>query len=157
MLRIREYETTYIMRPDVSDQDADRITDRVRSVIRAHDGKIIEVSNWGKRKLAYEIAKHQKGIYVYWRYVGNNSAVQELERNLRMLEPVLRFLTVQLEEEVNAEGVTDLPDAEIPLRTERARADATEDSEEAPPPVPSVAAKLAVEDEDDEEEDEEEA
>ncbi len=114
--RYREYETTYIVRPDISDVDADRVIERVRKAIREHDGKVVGIDDWGKRKLAYEIQRHQKGIYVHWQYVGNTACVAEVERNLRMLEPVLRFLTVKLGDEVVPEDYTDLSDEEIPFR-----------------------------------------
>jgi len=126
MQRIREYETIFIMRPDISDVDADRITERMRGVIDAHEGKIIQIDNWGKRRLAYEIAKHQKGIYVYWRFIGNTELVLELERNLRMIEPVLRFLTVKLEDGVNPEAVTGLTEEQIPMRSAQDKAFADE-------------------------------
>jgi small subunit ribosomal protein S6 len=113
---MREYETVYIVRPDISDDDTDRLVDRVRSVIRNHDGKIVEINNWGKRRLAFEIAKQQKGIYFRWRYVSNNDCVAELERNLRLLDPVLRYLTIKLEDHVNADAYEDLGDEAIPRR-----------------------------------------
>jgi small subunit ribosomal protein S6 len=144
MSRIREYETIYVMRPDISDVDADKITDRMRAVIREHSGKIVEVNNWGKRKLAYEISKHQKGIYVYWRFVGNTAAVSELERNLRMMEPVLRYLTVKLDESVDLETIVDLPDDDIPMRASETAAVATS----------SAAAKLELDVDDDDDDDE---
>jgi len=114
--RIREYETTYIVRPDISDVDADRVIERVRKAIRENAGKVIGVNNWGKRKLAYEIQRHQKGIYVHWHYAANNSAVAEVERNLRMLEPVLRFLTVRLTDQIDIDGVAEMEDEQIPFR-----------------------------------------
>lgn len=117
MLRIREYETIFVLRPDISDVDADRVTERMRTAIQGHDGKIAQIENWGKRKLAYEIAKQQKGIYVYWRFIGNNQVVRELERNLRLMEPVLRFLTVRLKEEVDPDSIVALPDGQIPMRS----------------------------------------
>jgi small subunit ribosomal protein S6 len=116
MTPLREYETIYVLRPDISDVDADRVTERMVNVIREHNGKVVAINNWGKRKLAYEIAKNQKGIYVHWRYVTEGAAIQELERNLRLFEPVLRFLTVKLNDDVDVEGMGAVTDDEIPLR-----------------------------------------
>jgi ribosomal protein S6 len=58
-------------------------------------GKILKVDNWGKRRLAYEVAKERKGIYLYWLYLAQPGVVEETERNLRMLDSVIRYLTVQ--------------------------------------------------------------
>ncbi len=138
--RIREYETTYIIRPDVSDADADRIVDRVKKAIGEHSGKIVAVNNWGKRRLAYEINRNQKGIYVHWQYVGDNTCVAEVERHLRMLEPVLRFLTVKLDEGVDLEAVTGLAESDIPYRTKEDDDSATAEAS-APAKAPAKAAE----------------
>ncbi|MBN1944553.1 MAG: 30S ribosomal protein S6 [Bradymonadales bacterium] len=129
---LREYETIYILRPDISDMDADRVTERVRGAIRSGDGRILEVRNWGKRRLAYEIGHNQKGIYIYWRYAGNNKCVAELERVLRMLEPVLRYLTVKLKDDVDPEMAIDIGDEAIPMRTAISRAESEEMEPEEP-------------------------
>ena len=97
----REYETIYIVRPDAEADALREVNARARRVIEEASGKLLRVENWGKRKLAYEIAKHNKGVYLYWRYLGPPQLVAELERNLRMLDSVLRYLTVKVDENVN--------------------------------------------------------
>jgi small subunit ribosomal protein S6 len=64
-------------------------------------GKIIKIDNWGKRRLAYEVAKERKGIYLYWLYLAQPGVVEETERNLRMLDSVIRYLTVKVDEDVD--------------------------------------------------------
>jgi small subunit ribosomal protein S6 len=64
-------------------------------------GKIIKVDNWGKRRLAYEVAKERKGIYLYWQYLANPGVVEETERNLRMLDSVIRYLTVKVDSDID--------------------------------------------------------
>lgn len=101
----REYETIYILRPTVNADEAARVADRVAEAIRGLNGKITQVDNWGSRKLAYKIAKFSRGIYVYVKYVAFSKTVAEVERNLRLLEPVLRFQTVVLNERVDMDSV----------------------------------------------------
>jgi small subunit ribosomal protein S6 len=62
---------------------------------------VIKVDNWGKRRLAYEVAKERKGIYLYWQYLAQPGVVEETERNLRMLDSVIRYLTVKIDEDVD--------------------------------------------------------
>jgi len=99
--RAREYETIYVMRPTVHPDEADRIAGRLKDVIEGRDGKLLRVDNWGRRKLAYPIAKATRGVFVYLRYAGFGDLVAELERNLRLVDDVVRYLTVQTKEEVS--------------------------------------------------------
>lgn len=90
------YETTYITRPDVSDDNQKTFLDKVKGIIAAHGGQVVAVEDWGRRRLAYPIQKETRGYYTYIMYTGNNSLVAELERNLRINESVMRFLSVKL-------------------------------------------------------------
>jgi small subunit ribosomal protein S6 len=100
----REYETIYILRPDATTEQIHDVNTRVRRVIENTGGKLIRVDNWGKRKLAYEIKKQLKGIYLYWLYLGESKLVAEIERNLRMLDLVIRYYTVKVVEGVDPEA-----------------------------------------------------
>ena len=101
--RAREYETIYILRPNVDPDEADRIATRVREVIAGRGGKLLRVDNWGRRKLAYTIGKATRGVFVYVRYVGLNNVVAEVERNLRLIDDVVRHQTVQVKDKVRIE------------------------------------------------------
>ncbi len=94
----REYETIYIMRPTVDKETAEQINTRITTAIAENDGKLTSVELWGRRKLAYQVAKHHRGIYVYLKYLGKGSTVDELERQMRLLYEVIRYQTVQLHE-----------------------------------------------------------
>ncbi len=97
---LREYETIYILRPDtINDKVAD-VNGRVKTIIEERGGQILNVDNWGKRKLAYEIKKERKGIYLFWKYLGNPEIVAEFERNMRLLDPVMRYMTIKLDTDV---------------------------------------------------------
>lgn len=97
----REYETIYILRPNTPNEGVAEVNTRIKGVIEGMGGKVIKVDNWGKRRLAYEVAKERKGIYLYWLYLANPGVVEETERNLRMLDSVIRYLTVKVDEDVD--------------------------------------------------------
>ena len=100
----REYETIYILRPNTPNEGVAEVNTRIKGVIESMGGKVIKVDNWGKRRLAYEVAKERKGIYLYWLYLANAGVVEEAERNLRMLDNVIRYLTVKVDENVVVEA-----------------------------------------------------
>lgn len=97
----REYETIYILRPNTPNEGVAEVNTRIKGVIEGMGGKVIKVDNWGKRRLAYEVAKERKGIYLYWQYLAQPGIVEEAERNLRMLDNVIRYLTVKVDENVD--------------------------------------------------------
>src|ERR1700709_2196920 len=96
----REYETIYILRPNTSNEGVAEVNTRIKGVIESMGGKVLKVDNWGKRRLAYEVAKERKGIYLYWLYLAQPGVVEEAERNLRMLDTVIRYLTVKVDENI---------------------------------------------------------
>lgn len=97
----REYETIYILRPNTPNEGVAEVNSRIKGVIEGMGGKIIKVDNWGKRRLAYEVAKERKGIYLYWQYLAQPGVVEECERNLRMLDSVIRYLTTKVDENID--------------------------------------------------------
>ena len=100
----REYETIYILRADAATDSIQDVNVRMRKIIEDRGGKVISVSNWGKRKLAYEIRKQLKGIYLYWLYLGEADMVAEIERNLRMQDLIIRYYSVRVDQDVNPEA-----------------------------------------------------
>jgi small subunit ribosomal protein S6 len=104
-VRAREYETIYVVRPDVTIENAARIARRIEEVVSRERGKLTRVETWGRRQLAYAVGPHRRGVYVYVKYVGAGEIVTELERNLRMLDDVIKFITVQVRDEVDLENV----------------------------------------------------
>ncbi len=97
----REYETIYILRPNTANEGVAEVNTRIKGVIESMGGKVLKVDNWGKRRLAYEVAKERKGIYLYWLYLAQPGVVEEAERNLRMLDNVIRYLTVKVDEDID--------------------------------------------------------
>ena len=100
----REYETIFILRPDTPNESIAQINARIRGVIEALEGNLLKLDNWGKRKLAYEVKKQLKGIYLYWQYLGSSGLVSEVERNLRLLDPVIRYCTTVVDSDINQIG-----------------------------------------------------
>lgn len=129
-----EYETTVVVRPDVTGEQVEAALDRVRDVIGKQGGKLLEIEHWGKKKLAYPMKKHPRGIYVRTHYLGVGGLVGELERNLRLNENVLRFLTIKLEERVEAESKVEkeyvAPSYDEPDEVEEEEFDASEDRDD---------------------------
>jgi small subunit ribosomal protein S6 len=121
----REYETIYILQPQVDPDEADRIAARITDVVARLEGKLTKLDNWGKRRLAYPIRKHTRGVFVLVRYIGIGDIVAEVERNLRLLDQVMRHQTVC----IRVEGVT-LDVAVDPEEVKFRRLEVTEDEEE---------------------------
>ena len=91
----REYELVYILNPQTDPDDAEKIAARIQEVVAKLGGKITKVDQWGRRKLAYPIGRHSRGVFVLVRLVGYNDVVAELERNLRNADAVMRFQSVR--------------------------------------------------------------
>jgi ribosomal protein S6 len=87
--RLREYETIYVLKPDVTAESAAKIANRVEEVVTREAGKLTLVETWGRRQLAYPVTKFKRGVYLYVKYLGKGGIVTELERNLKMLDDVL--------------------------------------------------------------------
>jgi len=102
----REYETIYAMRPEVTRESAERIAKRVEEVVQREHGQLTRVENWGRRQTAFNVGKGRRAVYVYVRYVGGGGLVSELERNLRMLDDVIRYQTVRLRDDVDPGSVS---------------------------------------------------
>jgi small subunit ribosomal protein S6 len=105
---MRRYETIYIIRPNVNEDDITAIIDRTNAVIEQFGGSIVQQDRWGLKKLAYTINKETQGYYVYTEYAGAPAAVSEIERLFRINEKVLRYMTIKTEEEFT-EGYTKKP------------------------------------------------
>lgn len=104
--RAREYETIYIMRPDIDADSAERLGSRLADIVTREQGRLTKVETWGRRRLAYDITKHRRGVYVYLKYLGGGRVVSEVERNLRLTDGVLKYQTVLLRNDVEVEGLT---------------------------------------------------
>jgi small subunit ribosomal protein S6 len=100
--RVREYETIFILKPDVTNEVIGATNSKIRGVLETGGGTLLKIENWGRRKLAYEVKKQLKGIYIFFRYLGNPGLVEEIERNLRLTDSVIRQYSVKIAENVDA-------------------------------------------------------
>src|SRR4030042_1169900 len=89
--RGREYETIYIVRPDAGEEAAQKVASRIVETVERLQGKLVEVQVWGRRRMAYRVRGHAKGVFIYLRYVGYPGLVGELDRNFRMLDAVMKY------------------------------------------------------------------
>jgi len=92
------YESIFILRPSLADDDIPPMLEKVKATVEKAGGVIAQLSNWGKKKLAYEIKQEKKGVYVQLSFRGNGTVVVEVERLFRLDDAVLKFLTVKIEE-----------------------------------------------------------
>jgi small subunit ribosomal protein S6 len=100
---MRKYETFFIADPDLPDESNSALDNKVQSIVATNGGEVLTYVPWGKRKLAYAIRKRTRGLYVLMEYAGGPQLVAELERNLRIDERILKFITVLLEERFDPE------------------------------------------------------
>ena len=98
---MREYELIYVIQPDATPEREQEIHSRADEFIEGSgSAQVLLRDDWGKRKLAYEIRKFQKGHYFQLNFLGEGSEISELERGLRLDPDVLRFLSVQVDDSV---------------------------------------------------------
>ncbi len=95
----RTYEVMFIVRPDMVDEEADKLVSTLESGVTASGGTVKIVERMGRRRLAYKVRKFQDGNYVLFTVFGTGETIHELERRLRVTEPVIKFLTVRTDEE----------------------------------------------------------
>jgi small subunit ribosomal protein S6 len=88
----RDYELGFILNPEVSEEQTRAILDRVEQVVANHNGEVVRVNQWGRRRLGYPIQRHRDGFYVFIDMILTPETVIELERTLKVSEEVLRHL-----------------------------------------------------------------
>ena len=91
------YETMYILRPDIAEDEVTNHIDKYNKLLEESGGKILDSQMRGKRRLAYQIAKHREGIYVQLSHQGDGQHIFKIEKAMRLSEDVIRYLTVKQE------------------------------------------------------------
>jgi small subunit ribosomal protein S6 len=91
----RDYELTFVVRPQTEDDGLKNVIERVRGWISADQGEVVKVDQWGRRRLAYPINKQREGVYVFMQVQLEPASLIALERNLGLSEDVLRYLVVR--------------------------------------------------------------
>jgi small subunit ribosomal protein S6 len=95
----RTYELMFIVRPDMTEEDQDKLIANLESQVGTAGGTVKSMERMGKRRLAYLVRKFQDGIYLLMVLEGDGAMVKEIERRLRVTEPVIKFITVRVDEE----------------------------------------------------------
>lgn len=99
-LKPNYYETLYVVRPDLKEEELEKIQSKLPEFINSHEGEILRSDKWADRELAYEIQDHKRGTYYILVFKALPTAMKEIEKHLRFYNTdVLRFMTVKIEEE----------------------------------------------------------
>ncbi|MCY0899679.1 MAG: 30S ribosomal protein S6 [Firmicutes bacterium] len=93
-----QYELMYILKPDLGDEAQQAAIDRVHQILETSGGTIDKTDKWGRRKLAYEIAKYGEGFYVVVNFHGAGTIANEVSRLLRINEDILRSMVIRVDE-----------------------------------------------------------
>ena len=95
----RTYELMFIVRPDMAEEDLDKLISTLETAVSTSGGAVKSVERMGKRRLAYTVRRFHDGMYVLLTVEGSGGLIHELERRLRVTEPVIKFLSVRIDEE----------------------------------------------------------
>lgn len=125
----RQYELVYLVSPDASDDQVAEVQSEIEQIIKRFDGELVRSEDWGRRKLAYDIAHKKEATYILDVIKGTGELVKEVDRRLKVTEPVIRHLIVRVDEELKAAErararrkstvpVSRPPEAEVELVTE---------------------------------------
>lgn len=102
---MRRYETIFIADPDLQDEARKNLFKKFTNLLTQTGGLLVKIEDWGNRKLAYEIKKKSRGYYLCLTYGGTGEIVKELERNLRLDEKIMKFMTILLEKDIDEEAL----------------------------------------------------
>ncbi len=126
---MRQYETIYIVNPNLDADSLKEVVTKFSNLIKKLKGHIVNVKEWGKRRLAYDVKKFDRGYYVVLDFCGLPGVVQELERGLDLDDRVLKYLTVKTGEDVDPEDLISKGQAREDT-TEQSPQESTEQEEE---------------------------
>ena len=91
------YETMYILRPDIAEEEVNKHIEKYNKLLENMGGKILDSQMRGKRRLAYTIAKNREGIYVQLSHQGDGQHIEKIEKAMRLSEDVIRYMTIKQE------------------------------------------------------------
>lgn len=131
---MRHYETLFIINPDLSEEDTAAVVEKFSAILTDRGSVMVKVDLWGRRRLAYQVKKFNKGYYVLFEYGATPEAVAEMERLFKIDESVIRYLTVKKDDVFDAEAIAQAQaEAEAKAAARAARAESGQDDDDAPP------------------------
>lgn len=119
---MRRYETIIITDPDLAEDGRKALTAKVGELMAAEGGHLVKQDDWGVRKLAYEIRKKPRGYYTLFDFCGGGALVDEMERQFRIDDRVLKYMTVLLDKEADLDAIK----AELAAAEAEASGDSTD-------------------------------
>ncbi len=111
--KVREYETVFLVKPDLTDDNVDKVKERIRTIVNREGGKFLQYTTWGKKKTMYPVAKQPRAIYIHASYLGGSALVAEIERNLRNFDEVSRYMSKRLADDIDPETRPVLEDVKL--------------------------------------------
>ena len=97
---MRKYEIIFVVRPDVPEEELDKLIAQMEGVVTGAGGHVEKVEKMGRRRLAYRVQRHREGFYVLFAVEGSGDTVKEFERRLKVIDTVIKFLTVRIDEDL---------------------------------------------------------
>jgi small subunit ribosomal protein S6 len=104
-MRVRRYETVFVLRPDLDETEMKEVVQKLENVIAREEGTLVKKEHWGIRKLAYTVNHCSKGYYLLFDYVGPTQLIGELERHMKISENVIKFLTIKKADHIDMEAI----------------------------------------------------
>jgi small subunit ribosomal protein S6 len=129
-MKLRHYETFYLLHPDLSDEERTAISEKLQQIITSGHGEIVKIDPWPLQKLAYKVQKQTQGHYVLIEYGASAESISELTRRLRLDEGVMKFATTKISNEFDAEMLAKAQDeSAVPAETVEEAMDSTQSAE----------------------------
>ena len=137
---MNRYETIFIINPDLGEDEVQNVVTKFTGIISSQNGVQLKLEDWGRRRLAYKIEKFSQGYYILADFAGMPAGVAELERNLKIDDRIIRFLSVKTGENVNVEALQSEIAAKAKPPVEAAATPEPAVEEASPQPVIETAA-----------------
>lgn len=99
-----KYEMMFITRTDVPEEEIDKLTAQMDTVVSGSGGKTEKIDKMGRRRLAYRVKRQREGFYILFTFEGNGDTVREFERRLKVTDSVIKFLTVRIDERIKRQA-----------------------------------------------------
>ena len=140
----RDYELGFILHPEVNEEQSNAILERIQQIVNNHDGQVVRINQWGRRRLAYPIQHQRDGFYVFFDMILTPETVSELDRNLKVTEEILRHIIIRRDPKIAqkereerearaaaqaAQAQSESPEAETPAAIEAEDLPATAEDE----------------------------